>query len=112
MMTAGSNGPTANALTSAGGIDGFLATWSPSPNTVVVAALVGGPDDDLVQAVSVSSFRITLAGRFCATVTCFPSRSLKKSGVRKTTQKTPSKDSTQLKQIDSRPISERFFAHF
>lgn len=71
-MTAGSNGPTANVLTSTGGLDGFLATWEPTFNRVFAAVLIGGPDDDQVQAVSVSSFRITLAGRFGSTVTCFP----------------------------------------
>jgi hypothetical protein len=75
-LTAGSNGPVANTLTSSGGADGFLATWEPNANNVRAAVVIGGPDDDLVQAVSVSGSRITLAGRFGSSVTCFPRQGL------------------------------------
>lgn len=72
-MTAGSNGPVARVLTSAGGTDGFLAMWEPAGNRISAAAVIGGPDDDQVQAVtSTGGSRMMLAGRFGSSVTCFP----------------------------------------
>lgn len=70
MMTAGSNGPVARVLTSAGGTDGFVATWDPLFNRIAAAAVIGGPDDDAVQVVNTTGTSIVLAGRFGSTVTC------------------------------------------
>ncbi len=71
-MTAGSNGPVARVLTSAGGTDGFVASWDPLFNRIAAAAVIGGPDDDAVQVVNTTGLAFVLAGRFGSTVTCAP----------------------------------------
>ncbi len=71
-MTAGANGPVARVLTSAGGTDGFLATWDPVVNRISTAVAIGGAGDDAVQVVNTTGIAVVLAGKFGATVTCPP----------------------------------------
>jgi hypothetical protein len=57
----------ATTLTSAGGLDAFVAKWSPATGGFVWAQRAGGPSDDQAYALAVSGNQVYVGGVFAGT---------------------------------------------
>ncbi|MCB2409810.1 gliding motility-associated C-terminal domain-containing protein [Hymenobacter lucidus] len=63
-------------LTSAGGMDGFVARWNMTTNSFTWAARFGGSADEFAGTLVVNGYQVYLAGHFYSPTATFGSRSL------------------------------------